>query len=52
MPMNFYKARFFSTSAAVTEMEYKFTSETQKTYANFETSDLSFNSLLDSMDSL
>ena len=52
MPMNFYKARYFSTAAAVTEMEYKFSSETQKTYANFQTSDLSFNSLLEAMDSL
>jgi hypothetical protein len=50
--MNLYRARFFSSSAAVTEMEMKFSSETQKTYANYQTSDLSFNSLLEAMEGL
>ena len=47
-PMHFYQARLFSY-AAVTEMESQFTSETQKTYATFQTSDFSFKSLLEAM---
>jgi hypothetical protein len=49
--MRLYQARMFSY-AAVTEMESQFTSETQKTYASFETSDLSFKSLLEAMENL
>jgi hypothetical protein len=49
--MMLYQARLFSY-AAVTEMESQFTSETQKTYATFQTSDLSFRSLLEAMESL